>query len=227
MTNKVRCQRCRGQKKYAGIGGVMKDCEVCDSTGFIERELKIVPQPVVQESVQVPEGASVVEDESAASDTAVADEKDQDLSDVAELSATSDLGVAQGEKVVYVPVAPMQVGTILPGYDDEFMRAILAEPTMDAIKWAAAYKHVTQLFGINPMTKKWDELLSKVQRASIREMYAMSKPIKERRVDLGSQQDDAVKGDPEYKKYQANEKKREADAAKKKNKNTGSGVGGM
>lgn len=34
----VRCDRCRGQKKVRGLGCLLKKCDVCSGTGYIESE---------------------------------------------------------------------------------------------------------------------------------------------------------------------------------------------
>lgn len=33
-----RCDRCRGQKKVRGLGCLLKKCDVCAGTGYIEAE---------------------------------------------------------------------------------------------------------------------------------------------------------------------------------------------
>ena len=34
----IRCDRCRGQKKIRGLGCILKKCDVCGGTGYIESE---------------------------------------------------------------------------------------------------------------------------------------------------------------------------------------------
>jgi len=71
----IRCSKCKGQKTYAGIGGIFKDCEICDATGKVaisttkfasaeelkagitEQSVDILSKPVdeKQESVQIKE----------------------------------------------------------------------------------------------------------------------------------------------------------------------------
>lgn len=49
---KVKCRRCGGSKKYLGMGSMVKDCDVCDKTGWIEKEvLEIVPELDIYETV--------------------------------------------------------------------------------------------------------------------------------------------------------------------------------
>ena len=36
----VRCDRCRGQKKVRGLGCLLKKCDVCGGTGYIETEIE-------------------------------------------------------------------------------------------------------------------------------------------------------------------------------------------
>lgn len=77
---------------------------------------------------------------------------------------------------------------IAPGID-EFTQAILDEPRLDPLTWKAKYKHIPRLFGINPMTQMFDELISKVERANIRATYASAQPKIARKVDMTKSQD--------------------------------------
>jgi len=94
---------------------------------------------------------------------------------------------------------------IFAGYDDELMRAVLAEPTMTTENWRLKYASTSITTDVR-------------QRHSIREMYAASQPIADRKVDLSASQDAAVNDDVDYKKFVANEKKMAAKAAVAKEK---------
>lgn len=43
--DKIRCPACRGSKRIAGIGGIVKKCKTCDGTGKINAIDK--PKPVL------------------------------------------------------------------------------------------------------------------------------------------------------------------------------------
>lgn len=47
-----RCDRCRGQKKVRGLGCLLKKCDVCLGTGYIESETETEQEPEVSETVQ-------------------------------------------------------------------------------------------------------------------------------------------------------------------------------
>lgn len=54
MSNLMRCITCNGQKKYAPLGGIMKDCMDCKGIGFIESiqsRVNVVDQEVVSDPV--------------------------------------------------------------------------------------------------------------------------------------------------------------------------------
>ena len=50
----IRCDRCRGQKKVRGLGCLLKKCDVCSGTGYIESETE-------QEQEQEPEAVETVQ----------------------------------------------------------------------------------------------------------------------------------------------------------------------
>lgn len=50
---KVKCRVCYGSKKRLGMGSIVKDCDICDKTGWIEKEVEeIVPQLDIYETVE-------------------------------------------------------------------------------------------------------------------------------------------------------------------------------
>lgn len=196
---KVRCSKCRGQKKYVGIGGITKDCIECDGTGTVEQEMpKLVREIASPEPEPEPEP------------------QPEPVKQAPPKKRPSRAKSAKSAAVKAPDVKPeVKPGPIFPGYDDEFMRAILDEPKMDPLAWAAKYKHVDRLFGMT-ITGHFGELTTKVQRAGIRESYAMKTPMAPRVVDLSASQDAATKGDSEYASYQAKEKKALEEQKKKK-----------
>jgi DnaJ-class molecular chaperone len=50
---KVVCGKCRGTKKYIGLGCMEKDCLECGKTGFVEQAEVVVPVVPVVEDVEV------------------------------------------------------------------------------------------------------------------------------------------------------------------------------
>ncbi len=221
----VRCPRCRGQKQYAGMGGIFKDCESCDATGKVELiRLKptaivesvdtfIEPVAIVEEIVHTPEAVSIEEAfESMGVPAAVITE----MNDIEPI----ELDIPALEIVITKEVEPFPVQEMVI---DRMMEAVLAEPTMTTEEWRAKYPDIAEVSDIR-------------QRHSMRIVYAQSKPIAPRAVDLSKSQDDIAKADPEYAAFQVNEKRLiEREEAKNKNKQkphvkevkTVSGVGGV
>jgi hypothetical protein len=63
---KVRCRICGGSKKRQGMGMMVKDCDVCDEKGYVEKVvLETVPELDVYEAIadesEVASMADVVE----------------------------------------------------------------------------------------------------------------------------------------------------------------------
>jgi len=168
----VNCFKCKGQKKYTGIGGIERDCEVCDANGRVKK-ITLKPAAAVAEVEHVAPVASVASDKS-----------------------------------------------IFAGYDDELMRAVLAEPNMTTENWRLKYTAVSIATSVR-------------ERHSIREMYAQSQIVVDRKVNLSASQDAAIEDDADYKKFVADEKKLVAKAKATKSKAPikktvkKSGVGGV
>ena len=180
-TNTTRCTACRGQKEFAGLGGIMKKCHHCDGKGSVSA--------IVATSTE--SNAIVADMAAAATDEVIsaikrkrpsrAKAKEPETVDmfIAEAIASSsiDSDGKAGRTVIVAPVV------------DEFTQAVLDEPRMDPLTWQAKYKHINRLFGINPLTQKFDELVSKVQRAEIRAQHAAAQPKIKRTVDMTKSQD--------------------------------------
>lgn len=186
MSNKVRCLKCKGQKEYSGIGGIMKSCEPCGASGYVEKVNVSVAQVEKEEEIVHIEPVSV---------SAV--EAFESMGVPAEIIAEALTIVPE---IVQVPAA-----VVVPEID-EFTQAVIDEPRLDPIAWQEKYKHVTRLFGMT-ITGHFGELVSKVERAAIRANYASNQVIGERTVDLSVSQDAVSRGDNEYTAYQAQEKK--------------------
>jgi len=109
---------------------------------------------------------------------------------------------------------------IFAGYDDELMRAVLDEPNMTTENWRLKYTGVSIATSVR-------------ERHSIREMYAQSQLVVDRKVNLSASQDAAIEDDADYKKFVADEKKLVAKAKATKSKAPikktvkKSGVGGV
>lgn len=186
---KIRCIKCRGQKSYAGIGGIYKKCEKCSGTGTIESEVVILPTVQIEETIE-----PIVKQKKS---------KQRKLEPI-----TEDLPFEEKEEVAQVLDVTVEKKPIFPGYDDELMLAILDEPRMQALDWAKKYAHVKGLFCISPITGLQDELITKVQRASIRSMYGQRQTIAPRKVDLQRAQNEASKTDAEYAAFAMQERAR-------------------
>jgi hypothetical protein len=193
----TRCAKCKGQKKYAGLGGIFKDCEVCNATGKVDIETKAKKpkEAVKKEEIRAPKIESISAEEM-----------------FKELGVPDDVIDASLGKSKAAYKEP-----IFPGYSDELITAILDEPRMEALAWENKYKHVKELFGINVLTQKPDQLMTKVQRAGVRAAYGahvaqMNAP---RAVDLSFAQNEAAKTDALHIAFEQREKSRiEKEAAK-------------
>lgn len=205
MTNNtVVCWRCRGQKECAGIGGIVKKCTKCNGKGRIE-------QPVVAMHNKVVQGVIDTTVEAVAIPTPLAEIK-------AEIKATPKRKSRAKAKAVE-PVGEPETADMFPEPAkpavptvDDFTQAILDEPRMDPIAWEAKYKHISRLFGINPMTQKFDCLVTQVQRAAIRANYAANQPRVARKVNVKKAQDMVAESDADYLEYKHREEAREANA---------------
>jgi hypothetical protein len=189
--DKTRCLKCRGQGEYAGIGGIMKNCIACDGKGKIEVIKDSPKETLPKKKVKEVEAVSAPEAfESMGIPASVINEViTKDLSEDSNNFPKPEL--------------------------DELTQAILDEPRMEAMAWAKKWCHVKQLFAMSPITGRYEELITKVQRAGMRATFAQGQEIAPRVVDLSKAQDSTIKSDPEYKAYQAQEKKLK-EAAKKK-----------
>lgn len=201
---KIRCQKCRGQKEFAGIGGIMKRCDMCNATGLVEQVVKKAPEVVkvnhIEEALEKVSAAEVVA--SAAIDNSP--------------KQTLPKRKSRARAKVVEPVAV--VAEVAAPVIDEFTQAILDEPKMTPEAWQAKYRHIDRLFGIDK-TGSFGALVSHAQRAAIRANYAATQYRAPRTVDLQAAQDSAVATDLEYAAYVANEKRMiEAAEAKKASK---------
>ena len=205
-TEKIRCGRCRGQKEYAGMGGIMKECEVCDGTGKVA---------IVDMSVNdIDKGEEIVSVEHSEEELDMVESvTDSDIGDVKVSDVTVTL-VTEAQASEQIDNQPKQTLPLKQPELDELMQAVLAEPGMKPEDWARKYAHVDRLFGMT-ITGHHGELVTKVQRAEMRATYASQQPKADRQVDLKVAQDMASKTDPDYAVYQAEEKKL-AEASKKK-----------
>lgn len=50
---KIKCRGCAGSRKRMGMGGMVKDCDVCNKTGWVEKEV-LEPTPVLDEYEPIP-----------------------------------------------------------------------------------------------------------------------------------------------------------------------------
>lgn len=200
-TNSIRCITCRGLKELAGIGGIMKTCWVCDGKGRIEKVIEQLEPSVVttSEVTSAPVGETLAKPKRK-SKTKIKDEEVE----------TADMFIAEAKISEAIDSGPKEALSNFMPEIDEFTKAILDEVRMDPIGWQLKYKHIPRLFGINPMTQKFDELVSKVQRAAIRANYAINQPKIARTVNLNKMQDGTVEADSDYLAFKSKEKAAEA-----------------
>ncbi len=202
-TNTVKCMTCRGNKELAGMGGIIKECWNCKGKGR-------VPEPKVETSTVT--NAVVLDIAAKATDEIISAVKAKNkrksrakakepvtadmFQDTCTLAAIfPDMNLMEAAASIAIDKGAKQT---LPPKVDPLMQAILDEPRMTPEQWQAKYKHVERLFGINPVTNKFDELISKVQRAAMRADYAAQQPKVKRKVDVNASQDAAAEGDANY-----------------------------
>lgn len=178
--NKVICQRCRGRKNISAMGGLTKECPGCLGVGKVDAP-KVLAAPTMSNepiaTVDMFEGK-------------------QEFCTLEEIFP----GVTEGVKAQEIEPKKKEQEKpkqLWPGLDDDFVLAILDEPRMDPMAWAAKYKHVTRLFGANMVTGQHGELMSKVQRNTMRLMFAQSQVAAPRKVDIMSGMDAIGEADPE------------------------------
>ena len=183
----ARCLTCKGLGKVSGMGGLQRDCKVCDGVGKVEDK----------------KPGDVLDDVYKSLDAKYVDAVDTPVKPVEE---TPEIVHEVKKKEVEA------VETL-----DEITKACIEEPRMDPISWKNKYQHVEGLFCKSIITGQMDEVISKVERAAIRTSYAMQTPAAPRKVNLNKAQDNAGKADPDYIAYQNKEKarlKKEAEAKK-------------
>lgn len=170
-TNKITCYKCRGLKIMATMGGLTKSCTVCDETGMIARTSSNI-KPV---ELDVSNPPRVKKPKKAA--TARGRGKSKVFQGVVENFSLAD--IFPGIESVKQPM--------LAGYSDQLIVALLEEPRCDPLKWRQQYQDVKELF--NVINNEITEVMSKVERAAIREIYARSIPISPRKVDIMKMQE--------------------------------------
>lgn len=170
-TNTVRCDKCKGQKEFAGIGGIMKPCHNCDGKGRIS-----VPVATSAES-----NAVVMDIASKATNEVVRAIKRK------RPSRAKSKVLAPETKDMFQDTCT--IAEIFAPPIDPVMVAVLDEPRMDPFKWQMKYKDVPGLFGRDMATGGIAELITKVQRAAMRADYANAQPKIARKVDMLKSQD--------------------------------------
>lgn len=193
--NKVICQRCRGRKSISAMGGLTKECPGCLGVGKVEAPKVMAVPTMSNEPI-------------ANADMFPVDSVDISKKhvDKIELCSLEDIfpGVTEGVKAQEIEPKKKEQEKpkqLWPGLDDDFVLAILDEPRMDPMAWAAKYKHVSRLFGAHMVTGQHGELMSKVQRNTMRLMFAQSQIAAPRKVDIMSGMDAIADKDPEYQRY--------------------------
>jgi len=179
----IKCYRCKGLKKYSGIGGIMKECDVCDSRGKISAPKPVASIiPVIEPEVKPKrKRASAVK----AVLEPVTDEMFDNLHSLEEVAP----GIEEAKKKETPSIkneTPKSVYTDLE-------IALLAEMGMDGIEWRKKYSYVKELFVVNG--DKIDELMSKVDRTYARESIARRQVIAPRKVSMSAAQDKSVADD--------------------------------
>ncbi len=173
-TEMMRCSACKGRGKRV-VGGMESDCRSCDGDGKVAVATELCSLadifPGIEKSFEVEPIHSV---------------NSSEPKEVAE-------PVKKKEKKAEVELPE----PLFPGYSDELIRAILEEGQMSGSAWKEKHKNNNEVF-ITLNGTIISEILDVRARASIREMYAMSRPAAPRKVDLSAAQDAAASSDAEY-----------------------------
>jgi len=210
---KVRCNVCRGQKKVSGMGGITRDCRACSGTGEvdapelitltpveIESKVETVPFSQVLKEMDVPNSVIVEMANAATNEVAAAINNKNKRS----RSRRKPIGAVENITESVVP-AP-----IFAGYSDALMTALLDEPKMPLQDWKKKYMRNNELFIIGKDGRGVDqivgELLPLEHRNTIRLLYAQSKPVAPRKVNLKDMQDNMAAFDPDYARYEREQK---------------------
>ncbi len=179
-----------------GMGGININCRICKGEGVIVVE----PSELYKIVEAIPEAVEPVK---AAPVEVVEPVKKIKI----------DVPVEAMVETLPLDLSPI-VTDIFPGYSNDMMQALFDENKMDAIKWRQKYKGIKELFKVSGALI--DEVVSKVERNAIRELYARSKPVAPRVVDTLGMQDAGVGADKDYSKYKAQEDIKAAKALKGK-----------
>ena len=195
------------------MGGILKDCEACDGTGKVDHiadasEMVDVIESVGEEYDRILDAVNHVDH---------IEDPLYKVELVSSAKAFESMGIPKAVVQEVITKDLSEASDAFPAPVDEFMVAILDEPRMDPLEWAAKYRHVDRLFG-KTIDGRFDELCTKVQRAAMRANYAGDQVIADRIVNMSAGQDAASKSDPEYKAYQAREKKLMAEKKRKAGK---------
>lgn len=203
-----RCPTCRGLKTVNGLGGLVKDCLACDGSGKVLASV-LVANPVASNTVAPAELVDHSEDARAKMDA------NPVVETVPFSQVLSEAGVPAGviAEMAQAPVMTIPGQTMFPGYSDALMEAILAETGMAIPEWKNKFRGVSELFEIR--NGQPVELIGVRERASIRELYGLSRPVAPRKVDVMASQDRVAAGDAEYQRQVKSEQKLNASGRKK------------
>lgn len=201
----VRCRACKGLGTTRGIGGIPRDCLVCDATGKVESKSGC---ETVEHLPDLPKVELVSLEQIFPGVTAIA-----------EKMANEPVAI-QPQEVKEKEIKNNEPKPIFAGYSDSLMKAILEENLMSGPEWKQKHKNNNELF-ITQNDQIIGEILDVRDRASIRELYALSKPRAPRKVNLAASQDLAAKADPQYLKYEKEMKAKAEQESKAKKKSGG------
>ena len=180
----IRCYRCKGLKKYQGIGGIMKDCDACNATGkiYLLGKDKFVASviPAIE-----PEMETKKKRKSPTKSKPLEPISEELFDNVHSLEEVSP-GITEVKKNE-TPLIRNE--TPKPVYTD-FEIALLDEMRMDPIEWRKKYSYVKELFVVKG--DKIDEVVSKVNRMLAREVIARRQVAAPRKVSLSAMQDSSV-----------------------------------
>ncbi len=196
----VRCKDCRGLGWKRGMGAIEKDCITCDATGKVEQKsgcetISLLPEAGKVELVSLEEIFPGV--------AAIAKEIEAEVVNIEpiEPKVEPEAIIESIEPIKKKEIENDKPKPIFAGYSDALMVALLEEKSMAGPAWKQKHKNNNELF-VTSNGQIIGEILDVRDRASIRELYAMSKPVAPRKVNLSAAQDMAASSDPQYMKYE-------------------------
>lgn len=194
---------CRGTGKTAGMGGIPRECRICDGEGKVLKAVESIQpiQAVAEKTTPKTLEPQAIEPIKAAPKSKAKKPTPEPIEPITETMP----GFEEPKKPIFA------------GYDDDFMEAILSELSMEPAAWTRKYQHIKKLFSVD-ISGQIGQVVSKVERNSIRLLYAQTQKIAPRKIDNMAMQDNVAAKDTDYLVYAAKDKAEQEEKEKKAKK---------